>query len=422
MVSERKIVPAYSGQETGFDFEKPHKILNGNVECKIDFYVTSNALEYWSKNILGKKGIITNGLIQDFYEQNFERFSSMLISVFKIFIKRYGGFPSMRNPTERLLVTFDTFFGIASCKNLSGDFKLIGVRFNVAHLSLPDSEIVNVIKHELLHFIAEEIHGQRNTIEQIKKIQNESAISIEENRLLIENQVKRVIVYCHRNSFDAEKIAEEISISRDYFYKYASLKFSNLVSDSALCIIAMEVGDMDFVNNWINNDTLIINKLEDRLKEVDRIVSHVIDNETDEIKKEILLNTLRLLQFIECFNGMPFFAIAYGVLGENWTQRLKKGFFKIRRKNWHRNLSSKNIHDFERMVVKYCDSEVAKGFLRFYGHYLDIIKTQAIHNNPKNPNIRQQIHNTGCIERSKIAFRTLNVEFYRLFKDLKKPE
>ena len=74
------------------------------------------------------------------------------------------------------------------------------------------------------------------------------------------------------------------------------------------------------------------------------------------------------------------------------------------------------------MVVKYCDPEVAKGFLRFYDHYLDIIKAQAIHNNPNNPNIRQQIHNTGCIERSKIAFRTLNVEFYKLFKDLKKPE
>lgn len=422
MVSGRILVPSYSGREIGFDFEKPYKIKNGDVDCKINFYITSNALEYWSRKILGQSGIITNGLIQEFYKRNCERIKSMLISIFKKFVQRYNGFPSQYNLTEHLWVTFDTFFGIASCKNLSGDFKLIGIRFDVSHLDLPDSEIIGVIKHELLHFVAEEIHGQKNTISHIREIQHESALSIEENKQLMENLVRKTVAYCHRNSFDAEKIAQQIETSMDYFYKYASEKFHNLVSDSALCIIAMEINDMDFVNIWIRQDASIIDEFEKRLKEIDRIMSHIIDNETDEKRKNLLLDTLRLLQFIECFNGMPFFAIAYGILGENWTHKVKRGFFRIRRKDWHRNLSSKNIYDFKRVVVRHCDPMIAKAFLRFYDDYLDIIKAQAIHNNPKNPNIKQQIHNTGCIERSKKAFRTLNAEFSLLLNGLKKHE
>ena len=39
-----------------------------------------------------------------------------------------------------------------------------------------------------------------------------------------------------------------------------------------------------------------------------------------------------------------------------------------------------------------------------------------------NQNITQQIHNTGCLERGKIAYKTLDREFNVLFEKLNKHE
>ena len=78
------------------------------------------------------------------------------------------------------------------------------------------------------------------------------------------------------------------------------------------------------------------------------------------------------------------------------------------------------INDFKKIVITYCKSDVAEGFLRFYDRYLHIIEAQAIHNDPLNPNITQQIHNTEALSRGKEAYKALNREFNKLFLELKK--
>ena len=218
----------------------------------------------------------------------------------------------------------------------------------------------------------------------------------------------------------AKEISGQLQQSVWYFYRYYSEKFWNLVDDSALCIIAMELEDTSFIFAWIENDKSMVHSLGERLENLESLRRHIIKNESNDERKKFLLEALKIMQFIDCFNGMPFFAIAYGILGEGWKEKLKGNILRKMHIKWHRNESSSNIYTFKALVKRYCDHEVERRFMRFYDLYIGIIKAQAIRNDPLDPNIQKQIHDTGAIERSKEAYSALNQEFSELFKKIRK--
>lgn len=421
MVNQIK-VPAYLGLEKGYELGSPLNIPNGDINCEIKFYITSHALEHWSKKNLKSFEQATDVALTKFSEQNLKKFQRLLLIVLGKLIQHYKGFPSPIHLTEKLWFCFDKGYYPASCKNWSGDFKIIRICFNVDYLKESKSWITKTIKHELLHRISELHEGQDNTIRIISKWQDKLKEVIHENIIIVDKGVNELLDYYSKNLSKPKLTPERIEEIIKFFYKFSTKRFWNTISDSALCVIAIELDDMKFIAACIKRDKLGFYALETILKNIDLTMVHIIKNEPDERRRNFLLAALKLLQFMTCFSCMPFEAIAYGILGDGWRPRMKKHFARNLWKSWHKNKAAKNIDNFKKIVRETCSSEVASRFLRFYDSYLDIIKAQAIHNDPLNPNITQQIHNTECLRRGKKAYVILNNEFGKLFKELKKYE
>jgi len=337
-------------------------------------------------------------------------------------IQRFEGFPSKTNLTKKLLFCFDAFDSIASWKPLDKDYKAIGLWYNVNYLGISLSNIGSNIKHELFHMISEAHHGESNIRELIDKLQSELEKSINETKQIIDNGIYELLTYCEKNSLQHKLVPEKVIASVDIFYRVYSQMFWNIINDSALGVIAIELDDMEQIKFDVEKERKKIYNLKSKLKNINAIMTYTIKNEFDERKRNFLLYSLELLQFMTCFQHMPYESIAYGILGDDWRPRMRRHFARNLLKSWHKNRSSENIDDFKKIVITYCKSDVAEGFLRFYDRYLHIIEAQAIHNDPLNPNITQQIHNTEALSRGKEAYKALNREFNKLFLELKKYE
>jgi hypothetical protein len=413
-------VLGYLGKDAGYKLGDSFIIHNGDIDCEITFYIMDDALGYWSAKNL--KGGNTDVALTKFYEQNFEKFKKILSAILGKLIQHFEGFPSKTNLAEKLVFCFDEFNDIASWKPLGKDYKAIGLWYNVNSLKISLSNIVSNVKHELFHVISEVHHGESNTRKRITPLQAKLEESIDKTRQTVDNGIQQLLVYCSQNRLEHKFNLEKILSSVGIFYVAYTDMFWNFINDSALGVIAIEIDDMEHIKFDVEKERRNLFKLTSKLKKINDLMAHTIKNEIDEKKRNFLLHTLELLQFMTCFQYMPYEAIAYGILGDDWRPKMKRHFARNLWKSWHKNKSSKNIEDFKKTVITYCKSDVAEGFLRFYDSYLHIIGAQAIHNNPLNPNITQQIHNTECLERGENAYRMLHEEFNKLFRELKKYE
>lgn len=190
--------------------------------------------------------------------------------------------------------------------------------------------------------------------------------------------------------------------------------------DTAIGILAIELEYDEHLERDVERDIKRVNQLEGKLQQIESL-RRTIDNSLVSNKK-LLFDVLKFLEFVACYNYMPFEAIAYGVLGDEWSRKnhFKKvnklnpvHIFRVLRGSPYRKLKkgnkeSKEIVRFENLIQKNCTPEVSKRFMDFYNQYLEMVKMQAIHNDPLNPNIEQQIHNTEAIELSEKAYKKLH--------------
>jgi hypothetical protein len=414
-------VPSYSGQVSeGYEFGQKFRIPNGSINLEVSIGMPLNASIYWSRRYESSSSQNIVGRLNKFYGNNYKKFRQCTISVLDDLIKHYKGFLSPVYLTEKFWFCFDQGGFVSASENVSKDFKTIAVFFNVDYLNLSKFEIINLLKHELFHLIAELHEGQNNTIEAIDKLQNKLSSKINANSVIVCDGLNKLLDYCKKDQINHLITFEGFEKVLENFYERSANRFWNIVCDSALCVIAIELGDTSFIRWAIKKDLENISNLKKSLENIKKVRAYVIENELDEQRKNFLLASLNLIQFIVCLNNMPYDAIAYGVLGEDWRPKSKLNFIKNWWKSKHKNESSKNIDDFKNSVLHNCEPKVAEGFLRFYENYLHIIEAQAIHNNPFDPNITQQIHNIESIDRGKEAYVSLNREFFKLYKELEK--
>ena len=420
MVYSQRRVQSVLGEETNVILSDMAIIKNGPIECGISFFITRGAMIFWLRNFNHDKDVvITSSKVDAFTKKYCDRFRALLNENMVAIIKAYGAFPSVEFPAKNLAFVFESADRLASCESMTKNFEIIRIAINVDSMHLEDGQLYNFIKHELFHIIAKLKEGEDQVKLNVEKLQKNFSDQINREKKMLENGIRNIVEYCTGKRLSVGEIFEQLQVSMQYFYKYYAEKFWNLVDDSALCIIAMELEDRKFIFAWIQNDKSMVYSLGERLENLCNLREHIAKNEIDRKKKMFLLETLKIIQFIECFNGMPFFAIAYGILGEGWKERIKGSILRKLHINWHRNESSLNIYTFKALVKKYCDVEVEKRFMKFYDSYLNVIKAQAIRNDPLEPNIQKQIHDTGAIERSKEAYAILNQEFSELFDEIR---
>ena len=418
MVLVQTKVPGLSGWKEGYELGESFNIRNGDVLCEITFCITPDAIKNWSNLNLKSPNQPIEILLAEFNKQNFEKYKAFLLRALNGFIEHYGGFPLQTILTRKLWFCFDEG-GHSAISMRSEDFKEVGISFNINDISqMTPSQIVGTIKHELLHIVSKAHQGEMNTIRGINVLHNQFRKHNDETKIKIDAGVNELLAYCKENSTLSQHFSGHIKNKIDLTYEYFTNIFWNLISDSALCVIAIEMDDMEYIKTSVETDSYRINDLPYQLDQNTVVIKHAAENVLDEQRKFFLLTTLKSLQFIICLDSMPYHAIAYGILGDDWRPKKKISFgnlLKIR----HKNGANKNIENFKGIVLKHCDPDVAAGFLKFYDDFLDIIKAQAIHNDPLNPNIIQQIHNTECLRRGKKAYRTLIAEFNKLSKELK---
>lgn len=414
-------VPGLTANEPSFHYPDPMFVDNGGKKCRVDFYVTLSALDYWANATGRAKKSGRDVLILDFYKENLTKFQDLLKIALSRIIKHYRGFPSPIHLTERIAFCFSLSSQYAAAtQKMTEEFELIIVWFNVANIWSTDSERLSMIEHELLHIISQSHENEKGMRILIRGCQDKLKGKIYKNKETVDKGVKELENYCKKIMFGGnEAILKRVESSIEYFYLYSTEQFWNLIADSALCVIAMELEDHDYVWPCIQRDERRVYDCENKFLDIESIMKYAIKNEIGLQKRNFLLAALRLIQFINCFEAMPIESVAYAVLGEKWHENARTKFFSIFGKQWHRNAASAVIHNFKKLVISHCDHAVAEGFLRFYESYVHIIRAQSIHNNPLNPNISQQIHNTEALSRGEEAYNILNREFHKLFQELK---
>lgn len=399
------------GYKLGEDFSVP----NGSIECGIYFYITSRSLGIWHKLNYQSIPLDIEFALSEFKNAWLEKYKKFLLDALKALIRQYRGFPSSIFKTERINFCFDEIpIAQAMVRNPYGDFRVIFVSYDINCLNEPKAEVMHALKHELLHIVSKLHEGEDKTKKAMIVFQRRLSQKIEENRKIIDKCIGDVL-----SEYEGNPEASAYAKGRvESFYKYARELFWSLIADSALNVIAIELGDAAHIEIDIERDKNRIRDLIARLEYISSVEGKIMEKEGDETKRNRQLGALKLMQFMECFKKMPFEAVAYAILGDNRMPK-KRHFIRNLLRSFRRNKAQENIGNFKSIVNQYCYPEVAEGFLRFYEDYLGIVSAQAIRSNPLNPDIAQQIHNTECLKRGRKAYATLNKEFYRLFSQLK---
>lgn len=430
--TENPIYEGHSPSQNYLPLGEQFTFPNGGIDCNVNFYISPEALEIWSSIRSGFVPRTGTGVfvpkfsIEKFYNENFHKFKNLLLQIFDELIQYYKGFPSRIHLTERVWLIFEASMYYQANIEWSSDFKLFRIRYNINSLKASDSHIANTIKHEFLHIISEIHHGQNRIISSIDRMQSKLNSKIEENKIIVEESLQYLLKNFEsqtmsnglagiNSTIQLEKLFEE-TVKR--FYGYTQKMFWNFICDSALCVIAIELDDLQFINYAVQRDAQRFFGCERNLKWIKNLTEKAMKNENDDNRKNFLSNASKLFQFIICLDKMPYEGIAYSILGEDWRPGTKRRFIRKLRKYLHRNKARQNIDNFRSIVQEYCDPEAGQGFLRFYDSYLRIVNAQAIHNDPSNPDVTKQIFDTECLNLGKEAYKTLNREFYILFKKM----
>jgi hypothetical protein len=294
------------------------------------------------------------------------------------------------------------------------NYEYIDIELQVPGVFVEDRYIAHLLTHELLHPISQ-YHEKAN--EQFKLIQRWNRHldrAIEKNRKLLESGLKEIRIRLPQvgvENFD-NKIKEKIQ----RFYRRGVRIFWNHVDDTALGIIAIELGLNQYIEVCNVGDRTLLNRLDSELGYIDEYLrEHMLPYENFSVNYKGFVNAiLKLLQFITCYEFMPYHGIAWGVLSHSQEWASHHPYARLK----DNNTSYQIIVEFEAIVRKECDPEVAEHFLEFYHAYLDIVRAGAIRNNPLDPNIKKEIYDTGCLKNASRAYRLLQKGFGKFIREL----
>lgn len=429
--------PLYKSLLIGFSdylqLGEPFSLRNGNKEIVITMYISPKALQSLPRlgNLFATPKPFIVGYEEElakFSKKYYEEYKEFLTDIFSFLIRKYKGFPSATNLTKRVWFIFDISNFYQAMVDWSPDYEIIQIKFSVNSFNIPKSHRINTLLHELLHIISEVHHGEDRIRHIIDRYNDKLENAIKRNEKVFRNGLYDLIGnlsnYVPSNFNNPNREEFFADLLRDYVNKFfTSTKsiFWNFIADAALCVIAIELDNFDFIKYAVSRDSIRIGELRDSLISIKELRDRISSKENNEKRKEYLLQILKLIQFMTCTLKMPVEGIAYGVLGEGWRPVEKEhslvGVLKFwsKGKSWHRNKSNKNVDTFKSIVTEYCDPDVSEGFLRFFQSYMDVVSAQAIHNDPLNPDITKQIFDTECLKRGKRVYRVFNQEYYKLY-------
>jgi len=304
--------------------------------------------------------------------------------------RKYGAFPSSTHPSKNFIFILDygNFRGWASN---SKDYSTITVCLDIKHAR--PHPAYEAITHELLHIVSSFHHLESDMDKYLQRYRKNLQLPIEKNQ----KEVELALEEFSKTVFNPQFKDIDFNYQLNAFFGDWVNSFWNKVLDSALCTIAIELSDWKFIDINCENDGSQLIHLKHNLS--------VLKGEYDAFSKsknEKNLSFIRLLQFINCFAYFPFMSLSYALLGRN-------GFPK---KSWHLpNKANHVINKFVSIVEEFSDPDVFRSFMVFFESYKEILRKGAIHIDPTNRDLTQQIHNSNTIKHASETYKTLNREF-----------
>lgn len=403
-------------------------INNGDKKAFVLFFIPEEVLEYYEfferqrGNDFGDRVLNENGrldpdkIFELFFIRHFNRIRNMFLELLDRLIVEYKGFPSPFITTNsfRFIFYYDPNNLNTAFVHSKENFSQVTVYLDVRAVFAREDSIFHILFHELLHPISqlhEKEASQKDLIDHWNKHLDEHIIK---NQKHLESVMHTLIENLPKH-YNIEFFEKQIEQQIKYFYSRGARIFWNNVADTALGIIAIELGANDYIQNCNEEDWRLVSEL---ITDLNNWNGHFEDHilPSAGTQKEHLISIQKLLQFVSCYQYMPYHGIAWGVLSHSHIWVSHHPYARLK----DDNTSLEIINQFEKTVKELCYPDVSEYFLEFYYAYLDIIKTGAIHNNPLDPNIKKEIHDTKCLKRASRAYKLLNRGFHKLLKEVKR--
>jgi len=255
--------------------------------------------------------------------------------------------------------------------------------------------------HEMLHKIAILHHGEMVAFEKLKAV----------NKRLqkdIETTYRDTMKLFHEIPHTSSRYRKWLKDIINKAFVVGITDFQGRVSDAAIGIIAIELGQEDLAIHAAKDERIGVRRFRRGLTSLDRqFFMARMGNPFYEKVKEIMM-------YILCYVMMPYECVAYAQLSESKKWKKEHPYAKLKNPLPHNVIS-----EFMRNVETECPEIVRTPFLRFYDSFLEIIDAGAIHNDPLDPNIKKQIYDTECIRRARKAHLHLITGFNVIYKEAK---
>jgi len=416
-----KEVPA--GEYTYFERVETDIFTNSNqtIEIKyrflktaIDTYINEPQLnKYYPKS---ESLLISNydiSLNYFFQSKEFANFKLLFEECLKQIIKKYKGFPSALHTTKLIIIQFRDE-GTLSVFHEPEIFETIKIYYNISRLWYSDKTNRVDITHELYHVISAFHEDQDIQSKKLKAWENKLYKSVLENR----NEVNKWIEIMQKELNYENNPLKHMDL--DLFYNNNRKIYWNILLDSALNIIAIELEDEEYIKNELNyNSSLKYN--EETFYALKQITENIKNNlNLNKKKKEFLISLMILLQFIKCYNCMPINVIPYALIN-NYPHK-KNSLFNLFENENTQKIAQSHIFKFENQVKLYFEPEAVNSFFLFWEQYKKIIIDMDIRKDSTTQDITRKIHNIESLESAKEGYKLLNRVFRDLFLKVKENE
>ena len=407
-------VPGFNAYIDGLQFEEELPIDHGNPKSKVIFCVSNRFL----RKIFGDRIIEDEEIYTNVEREYLAKAKLIVATILQQLKKSYRGFTSPILLVETIYFCLDDFeYANAYVIYKPKDYTKIymGVSFNC--LAQTEAFVRVTLIHEFYHVISDIHEGEERIKNELLQLHRNDEAVIKQMESEFFAMDERVLTSIRKHA--SLKSGDESLIlifCRQHFFANHSLWFHSEICDLGLTIIAIELGDIGYLDEMNRRDAERVRQLNAGLNEIKNIRLKAMSESWDRKNKNLLNSALNLMEFMLCSIFYPFDGVAYHVLAHSHNWASHHPYSSLSKDS----LATKNITQFEAIVTELCSREVSTSFLKFYGAFTHIIKSQAIHNDPLNPAITQQIHNTETLNRSKSARRIHRAEFDILFRQFKR--
>lgn len=310
-----------------------------------------------------------------------------------LIIRKYQAFPSQVNQCKKIKVIFKNKKHGAETEDYNIRTDSLTIRFGLDIVKYNSQDIFSLVLHELMHTIAHIHENQEYLQKQFEKYQKRALIEIEKDGGIYKKLVTQLKRYFGIGDLP------RIEYMAEFFYMLTISPFHNVMADMALSIIAIKLQSSDYfatISSEVKTELITIEK---GLAELDTFYNTELKNKKDNSQIDFLKSIIAITQYLYGTHDFFYELLPYALL-PNPNQ-----------------LAAKLFAEHVRLIKLYTFPELQPKMFK----YTDYIEVVAIEQsklfNPKDPNLKREIHNLDSVRAAKRAYGLFRRDAHNLLKD-----